>query len=203
MPRTAFLNIFLLIHLNLQNIKGGKTMKTTTLAIIIMAFGAIICSFISNRLGFGNSGKSRIFSARTFNALSIICIMGVTGLMFWKYMNFYTIPRSILWSNIDFCAVPHLLLLITICSYIKNKKRKRLCIPFWKKLHVTLLAYIIFGGAGFAMEIIWRATNGNYTNEHITLLFIMVIPIMIILIIITNIMFGCLLTRRRVSSYYY
>lgn len=161
-------------------------MKFTALAVIIlMAFGAIICSFISNRYSTENTGGS----ARVFSTLSIICIIGMSCFMFWQYSDFYTVPR--------------ILLLVTICSYVKNKKRKRFCTPFWRKLHVTLLSYIILGGTGFAMYIVKMSTRGSYRNEHIAVIFAMVIPIMLILIIITEIIFGHLLTRRRVSSYYY
>ena len=165
-------------------------MEIATLAsIIIMVLGAIICSFISNRLSIETPKKPRIFSAKNLNALSIICIMGVAGIMFWKHMNFYTVPR--------------ILLLMTVCSYIRNKKSKRLCLPFWKKLRITLKAYAILGGAGLAMEVINRATNGKYTYQHVAIIFGIVIPIVILLIIIINIIFSRFLTRRRVSSYYY
>ena len=157
--------------------------------IIIIAFGAIICSFISSRLSIDNSSKSRVFSAKIFNALSNTCVMGVTALMFWKCVNFYTLPR--------------ILMLITICTYIKYKKKKHFCTPFWKNLRVTLLSYDILGGVGVAMYIINKSTNNNYNNLHITIIFLIVIPIIILLAIIIHLIFARLLTRRRASSYYY
>lgn len=161
-------------------------MKFAILAsIIFMVFGAITCSYISNRYSYENTANF----ARVFSVLSIICISVTAGVMFWKYLDFFTIPR--------------LLLLISVCSYIKHKKRNKFCTPFWKKFYVTCIAYIVLGGTGFAMYIVDKSTNGNYTNDHIAVLFTMMIPIMIALIIITNIIFGRLLIRRRVASYYY
>lgn len=154
--------------------------------VIIMVFGAVICSFISNRLGSENGSR---LSVATFGGLANICILGVMGIMFWKYMDFFTVPR--------------ILLLITVCTYIKYRKKKRFCTPFWEKLRLTLMAYAILGSIGLAMKIVKRATNGNYTSEHITAMFKMVIPIILLFIIAINIVFGKILTRRRRSSYFY
>lgn len=159
------------------------------LAVIIMALGAVISSIVANTLNTDNISESRISSAKKFNILSNVFIMVVTAAILWKYMDFFTIPR--------------ILLLITVCSYAKNKKRKRFCTPFWKNLRVTLMAYSILGGIGIAKEIIEWSTDGNYTNIHVTIIFLLVIPAVIALIIVINVFFEHLLTRRRVLSYYY
>lgn len=127
-----------------------------------------------------------------------ICIAaGVLGVI--------TFGCILIYKNLIMYAIPRVLLLISICIYVYFKRKKKCCVPFWKSIKATIIAYIICFDVDVVSDIVmdYEISGMTIEAESIFSVGIICFAIMILLIVLLNKIFSRILSRRRVSSFYY
>lgn len=155
---------------------------------ITLCIVSILFLFIANRLHFGYNCGFRTLADRIFNTMGII-----TGIAF---------CAMLVYENHTLFVIPQIAFFVSVCMLVRHKTRKKFCVPFWKTAKIAILTFVICGGAGCTIEMI-TLLHGTESEGAIGMIIGMAMLIIISLVVITNCIFGRILNRRRVSSYYY
>lgn len=157
----------------------------------ITAIVSVTAFFIANRLHYGYNGGIQTLSNTMLDVIGVISGIAFEVLMLCNEITLQTVPRS--------------LLFISICVYIRYKKKKRFCTPAWKIFHVTAIAYCILGVAGTILDTIGIGIMSLAqldVQELVTLVAVYLI-IVAILLPCTHIFFMVYPSRFKRQSYYY
>lgn len=160
-------------------------MFTTKTIICIVA---LIAFFVANKIHFGynrglNTGLNTVFDIAGI----------VAGVRFIWLMS----------QNITLYTIPGVLLFISVCLYIRYKKKKKFCTPCWRVMKVTAFSYSTLGVAGLAMDVLELGNYQQYNFFELLLIGIVVAGVSIALVIISNIFFSYFPTRLSKAKYYY
>lgn len=156
---------------------------------ISTAIIAIIAFLIANKLGLRRNKRLKKFFSTMFDLVGLISGIAFVAIMLYSKITLYTIPRT--------------LLFISICMYIRYKKRKKFCTPAWKIMHMTALSYCTLGLAGAVFAGVEMTALPSYKVEDITMIIVMYVVLMIILIPITHVFFTAYPSRYKKANYYY
>ena len=158
-------------------------------AKIITATISVVSFFIANRIHYGYNKGLWLMSN-----LAVDVIGGISGIAFIGFM-FY--------GNITLYTVPRVLLFLSICVYIRNKKKKKFCTPSWKLFHATAIAYSTLGLAGFVLDTIGVTSIAELSVDTIATSGVACAIGSLSLIIVVNVIFSVYPSRYRRSHYYY
>jgi len=156
---------------------------------IITALVSVISFLIANKIHYGYNRGLRLMSNTVFDVTGGIFAMAFVGLMFYNGFTLYTIPR--------------VLLFLSICAYIRNKKKKRFCTPSWKLFHATAIVYSTLGLAGFILDTIGCRSIAELSLNTIVMAGVAWMAGSLFLISIVNVFFSEYPGRYRRSHYYY
>lgn len=157
----------------------------------------VICTF-TIALFFMAGRVRKSYEPRHRTKIEKICIAaGVMGVI--------TFGGILIYKKLIMYAIPKVLLLISICIYVYFKRKKKCCVPFWKSIKATIIAYIICFGVNIVTDIVinYEMRGMAIEAESIFSMGIICSTIIILLIVLLNKVFSRILSRRRVSSFYY
>ncbi|MCI8620733.1 MAG: hypothetical protein HFJ50_02725 [Clostridia bacterium] len=154
-----------------------------------ICLASIVSFFIANKLHYSYANGIRTLSASLFDAVGVILGIGFSMLMFYNETNFYTVPR--------------IMAFVSVCVYVRCKKRKRFCTPFWKMMRNTAFVYSTLGMVGKTLEIVQLMSDSGYGTVIKIITIVCCIVVSGLLVSLTGAFFECLLNRRRRLSYYY
>lgn len=149
---------------------------------------SIVFLFVANRVHFGYNYGLRSLLDRFFEWLGI-----VTGIAF---------CMMLLYENRTLYVIPQIAFFISTCMLIRHKTKKKFCVPFWKTVKIAMLSLVICGGAGYTIDVI-TVLKGKENDVAIAMVIVTAMLVITLLVAMTNCIFGHILNRRRVSSYYY
>lgn len=158
-------------------------------AKIIMAIISASAFFIANKIHYGFNGGLRTLSNTIFDGIGIASGIAFLGLMLCNQITLHTVPRS--------------LLFISICIYIRYKKKKKFCTPAWKIFHITAITYCVLGVAGTILDVIGITLLSQLDKQQVASLVALYIILVGILLPSTHIFFTVYPGRFKKSSYYY
>lgn len=123
--------------------------------------------------------------------------VGILGVM--------TFGSLLLYEGLVLYVIPKVLLLASICNYVYFKRKKKCCVPFWKNARITMITFIVCIGVGIVKWVIANFEKAGTPLEtaSVALLVISCIVVSVVSVILINKVFGSILNRRRVSSFYY
>ena len=149
---------------------------------------AIMLLFIANRVHFDYNCGFHTLGDRFLDVLGTVSGIAFCALLANENRTLYVIPQ--------------IAFFISACMLVRHKTRKKFCVPFWKTAKIAILTFIIFGGAGYTIEIMNLLQNAGEEEKAIMIIGTAMF-IIIVLVSMTNCIFGHILNERRVRSYYY
>lgn len=155
---------------------------------VTLCIASIVLLFVANRVHFDYNCGLRTLVDRFFDMLGI-----VTGIIFCSVLAY---------ENRTLYVIPQIAFFISACMLVRYKTRKKFCLPFWKTAKIAIITFVICGGAGYTKEIV-ILSQGKENVGTIAMIIVAAMLIIISLVAVTNCIFGQILNRRRVSSYYY
>lgn len=158
------------------------------IATMITAITSVLFFFVANRIHYSYNKDLRTMSNTLFDIGGIILGIAFIALMFYNGVTFYTIPN--------------ILLFISVCTYIRYKKRKKFCTPAWKCMHITALSYSTLGVFGMAINII-EIDKSAFKVDDILRVIIIGIILVFILTPLTHTFFSVYPGRYKKAKYYY